>query len=281
MSNSPGISRVIVAVLDGLRSDAIDRYSLPAFSHLRRVGAYSMGAQTVAPSVTACAMTSLLTGVPPEVHGMRTDRFTIPRVRHHLDPVPRVLARAGLPTSAHMARIPAPMRPVARTIVRLLGIGESEFRGDDSRAILDSARPAIERQQRGLILLHWPDADRAGHLAGWMSVEYEDAVRRLDASLGRLAELAGVSPGAETLLIALADHGGGGSDPRQHDSAHPLNRTIPLVIAGGNIARGPLAGPVSLLDVPATVLWALGVPLPASYAGTPLTGAPAFTIAAA
>jgi arylsulfatase A-like enzyme len=47
------------------------------------------------------------------------------------------------------------------------------------------------------------------------------------------------------------------------------DRTIPLLFAGAAVTGEELDAP-SLLDVPATVLWALGVPVPTSYVGRPL-----------
>jgi phosphopentomutase len=88
---------------------------------------------------------------------------------------------------------------------------------------------------------------------------------------GLLAEVDLTDPA--TLLIALADHGGGGAVPNHHNSEHPLDRTIPLMLAGGAVHRGELAQGASLLDVPATICWALGVSRPESYAGTPLIAA--------
>lgn len=102
-----------------------------------------------------------------------------------------------------------------------------------------------------------------------MSDEYARAAHRLDQALGLLAVLAGVEHDEGTLLIALADHGGGGVDPHDHNSDHPLDRTIPLLLAGLAVAGEELYEP-SLPDVPATVLWALGIPLPDSYIGRPL-----------
>ncbi|MBI1808723.1 MAG: hypothetical protein HYR75_02390, partial [Gemmatimonadetes bacterium] len=55
-----------------------------------------------------------------------------------------------------------------------------------------------------------------------------------------------------------------------HDSDHPLDTTIPIVMAGGAVEPGNLGSGVGLVDVPATALWALGIPLPDSYVGNPL-----------
>ena len=75
----------------------------------------------------------------------------------------------------------------------------------------------------------------------------------------------------DTLVIVVADHGGGGVEATEHHHHHPLNERIPLVLAGSDVARRHrLTDPVSLLDVPATVLWWLGLPVPRVYEGRPL-----------
>lgn len=268
MDTSPGIRRVVLVVLDGLRADAVASLHLRCWHRLARAGASSLAGTTVTPSVTAAAMASLLTGAPPDVHGLRSDRFHLPRTRGPVHPLPRVLDDNGLPTSGFIAELPRLFNGVGKRIARQLGVAAPSFAGTNAPEILFRARTQLEEQRTGLFFFHWPDCDRAGHASGWMSDEYVRAAHRLDEALGLLASLAGVQEDPGTLLIALADHGGGGVDPRNHESDHPFDRTIPLLMVGGG-ARGELLAP-TLLDVPATVLWAFGIPLPRSYVGRPL-----------
>jgi arylsulfatase A-like enzyme len=268
------VRRVILVVLDGLRSDAIDAFDLTTLRGLARRGAHTFSARTVAPSVTAAAMGSLLTGVGPERHGLTSDRFHIPRSRGPMSPLPLLLDEAGYVTSANLAEVPLLYRRVARALARRLGVARPAFTGNSAAEILNAACPSLESQRSGLMLFHWPDADRAGHEHGWMSPAYGAGARAMDAALARLALCAAVESEPGTLLIALADHGGGGIDPCDHDSAHPLDRTIPIVMAGAGIAAGRrLRSDASILDVPATVLWALGVAAPPAYEGRALVEA--------
>jgi arylsulfatase A-like enzyme len=272
MSTSmPQVQRVVVVVLDGLRPDAIEAFGLEHLRALTARSAHTMAGRTVAPSVTACAMTSLLTGAAPERHGMRSDTFRVPNPSGPLDPIPQVLAQHGISSAAHMAQLPWLFRGLGRKIVRMLGVATAGFHGRGCADILAGALPALRARTHGFTLLHWPDADRAGHAHAWMSRRYGEAARRMDGALAALTEALDVPGDPSTLLIALADHGGGGVNPKHHDSAHPVDRTIPMLFAGGAVAPGLLPQGVSLLDVPPTVLWALGVPIPASYAGRPVT----------
>ncbi|HYW31080.1 MAG TPA: alkaline phosphatase family protein [Gemmatimonas sp.] len=277
MTDSPVVSRlvsrVVCVVLDGLRADVVELLRLRKLQSMIAHGASCRSAQTVAPSVTAAAMGSLFTGVRPADHGLNSDRFRLPQPRIALDPMPRVLRDAGIATRSFLAQVPWAYRGVARGLARMAGVTDARFSGDDANSILDSARDAIHPARRGLFFFHWPDADRAGHAHGWTSRRYMDAARRLDEALERLDGMFGASSDPDTLLIALADHGGGGVRFRNHDSTHPHDRTIPIVLSGGRVSHGELAPLSSLLDVPPTILWALGVSIPHSWCGRPMTEA--------
>ena len=266
---STPVRRVVLLVLDGLRPDAVNRFQLHHVARLARRGASTLQGQTVSPSITPCALASLLTGAAPERHGVQSEHFFLPRPRRPVHPLAKELARHSLPTSVFMPQVPFLMRGIAARIASLLGLGEARFHGRDADDVLSAARHNLEAQRRGLIMLHWLDADRAGHEFGWMSPEYGEAAARMDRALGRLETIVDFSDPA-TLVIALADHGGGGATLKHHDSAHPLDTTIPVMLAGGAIVPGELGAGVSLTDVPATILWALGLARPDSYAGRPL-----------
>ncbi|MFI5312423.1 MAG: alkaline phosphatase family protein [Gemmatimonadales bacterium] len=267
---APGqVRRVILVVLDGLRPDAVPRFRLDNVLHLARIGAATFNAQTIAPSVTSAAMATLLTGATPDRHGLDSSRLRIPRSRGPLHPLPRELSRMGLPTSVFMHRIPWIFTGFAKRAAERLGVEDAHFGGREAIEILAAARERLLRQREGLIVLHWPDADLAGHDHGWMSPQYGAGARQLDFALGVLLQLVDVSdPG--TLLVAVADHGGGGRWLRDHDSDHPDDRTIPVLLAGGAVQPGGLGPDVRLEDVPATICQALGVPLPSSFAGNVL-----------
>jgi hypothetical protein len=57
-------------------------------------------------------------------------------------------------------------------------------------------------------------------------------VREIDVAVGILRACA-----ADSLFCVLADHGGGGVAPTDHDAPHPVNDRIPLVLAGPRVRR--------------------------------------------
>src|SRR5688572_2879447 len=132
-----GIRRVIIVVLDGLRADAVHLFPLPNIASLADEGTHTFRAHTVTPSVTAAAMTSLLTGVAPDVHGLTSDRFAMPRPRLPLTPLTRVLNDADLPSSAFLAEMPRAFRGLAERIAKALVVERVLFRGESAHEILD------------------------------------------------------------------------------------------------------------------------------------------------
>ncbi len=266
------VQRVVLLVLDGLRADVVGDARFPHLEALRSRSAHTLTATTVQPSVTAAAMTSLLSGVPPSEHGIASDRFALPRDLHRLRPLPREVAEAGHATTGSVREVPWLLRGLARRIVKELGVTDAHFAPAEARELLRAAIPAIKRQRNGLIIMHWPDCDAEGHRSGWMSAPYLEAVSRMDGALGALMALLSQCE-HETALIALADHGGGGTLPNGHDSLHPLDCTIPIFVHGSGVHAQELQHGHSLLDVPPTVLWALGLPVPHQWTGTPMTRA--------
>ena len=259
--------RVVLVVLDGLRPDAIDAFSLSHVQALELAGASTRSARTVLPSVTAAAMSSLLSGVPPEMHGFRSDRFHRPRPSGVLQPVPAVLKSAGMITSAFLAQPPVLYRLLARVLAERVGVSNPNFVGRASDEIVPAACETLRTQQTGLIVFHLPDADQAGHANGWMSEAYAAAARRLDDAVGTICGYVFDDRRDDTLLIVCADHGGGGAIANDHDSTHPLDCTIPIVMAGAGVRAGATLVDATLLDIPATILGALRVQRPASYTG--------------
>ena len=263
----PTVRRVILVVTDGLRPDIIPLLELPTFGRLVRQGASTLSGRTVSPSVTAAAMGSLMTGVEPRVHGLASSRFRLPRPVDRVDPLPRALRENGIRSTAFMAGLPWGYRRLGRLLGHRLGFDTVTFRGQGAGDILAAARHELLARRDGLLVMHWPDGDRAGHDHGWPSPAYLRAARWMDRCLAELDDLTGASTDPETLLIVMADHGGGGATRRDHDADHPLNRTIPIILAGGSVRRTTLWPDSSLLDVPPTVLHALGAAIPESYAG--------------
>jgi predicted AlkP superfamily pyrophosphatase or phosphodiesterase len=86
--------------------------------------------------------------------------------------------------------------------------------------------------------LHFHDTDTAGHAKTWGSPQYLDALKAVDAALGRIVELVSTDERfkGKTTIILSADHGGTGLDHGL--SSNPLNYTIPFYVWGAGVAAG-------------------------------------------
>jgi arylsulfatase A-like enzyme len=270
MRSPIGISRVILVVLDGLRPDAIERFELTTLKYLAARGAHTLRGTTVEPSITAAAISSIFSGVHPHVHRIRSERIGIPRPTEPLTLLPRLLRDHGVPMYGHLAALPRPFRGLGSRLAAHVGANVT-FAGNCAEEILDQAIVRLDRERNGVFFLHWPDADIAGHADGWMSPSYARGAAALDGAMARLVQSSGVLDDPSTVLIAFADHGGGGVIENDHGSRHPLDLTIPIVMVGGQVMATELAETTSLVDIPATVPWLLGIPAPANYAGRALT----------
>lgn len=150
-------NRVVLLVLDGLRADLVGDARFPHLASMLSASARTLTATTVLPSVTAAAMTSLLTGVPPVVHGIADDRFRVPDPARNVATLPGLISDAGLPTAGVVRQVPWLLRPTAKRIVRALGLNATQFASANAHSLLNAALPALRGQPDGFIVIHWPD----------------------------------------------------------------------------------------------------------------------------
>lgn len=259
--------RVTLVLADGLRPDAVTPTQMPSLDTLSRAYTLALRAETVRPSRTVAALASLATGVAPASHGLIEPGLGFLTKLTRLRPVARELARAGLSTRIVASDLLFGERAVVRVLAAAAGVTAVTSAGRRARDVAVAAL-AADRSD-GVLFVYLNDADQAGHLHGWMSPQYLAAATEIDAAVGELAELAD-----DSLLIVMADHGGGGVTSHDHAEPHLVNDRIPLVFAGPDVTRRhQLTSRISLLDIPPTLLWWLGVEIPVTYEGRPLTQA--------
>ena len=257
------MARCVILIVDGLRPDAVRPDVAPSLHALGEDYTHADGALTVRPSVTVAALLSLTTGVGPATHQLVEPGLSAVRKLGNLHPLPRELSARQLPTVVVAGEIRAIEVPVARLLASVAGVGRFVATAGPARRVAAAALGRLRFVKDGLVIVYVNDCDRAGHTHGWMSDRYLEAVREADAAVGALRACA-----ADSLLAVVADHGGGGVHPTDHDLPHPVNDGIPLILAGPRVRRRHvLRGTTSLLDLPPTVLWALGLDVPADYEG--------------
>ena len=263
---------VVVVSIDGLRPDAINTYGAPTLQRLMREGSYTLSGRTIDPSKTLPSHTSMLTGQPPEVHGVLWNNVaTADADSIHLPNVFGLARAHGYTTAAFFSKAKFQPLQVEGTLDYSQAPGGWFGRWSSGRTISDVAK-YLQGARPSVLFVHLTDPDAAGHRAGWMTAEYGRAVLEADRAVDQLVTLAGKAFGAGNFsLIVTADHGG-------HDTGHgsddPRDVTIPWLAWGRGVKPGVLAqSTIRTMDTAATVLWLLAVDRPADWAGRPVADA--------
>lgn len=209
----PQVRSAVLVVIDGLGAIQLRAHA----GHARRLTADMAKkdvAHSVFPSTTAVALTSLLTGVEPGVHGLvgynvldrANDRLVNqlsgweasgldPRDWQTASTVFETARSAGHPTFA-----------VGLPMYATTGFTQATLRG----ATFASGRSARERMQHALrlaaendgalVYCYLPEVDKAGHKHGVDSTAWVNALEEIDASFAEP-----IPPGVGVLVTA--DHG--------------------------------------------------------------------------
>jgi hypothetical protein len=261
--------RVILVLADGLRPDAITPTDMPSLDALARTYTTALRASTVRPSRTVAALASLATGVAPATHGLIEPGLGFLARLPSLRPLARELSRGGVTSQVVASELLPAERAVLWALTKAAGLGRYQSAGSRAREVARAAQGVALTQSRGLMFVYLNDCDQAGHTHGWMSPQYRAAAIEIDAAIGVLSDLK-----EHSLLIVMADHGGGGVTTHDHAEPHPINDHIPLILAGPDVTRHhQLTRHVSLLDIPPTLLWWFGLDVPMCYEGRMLTQA--------
>jgi arylsulfatase A-like enzyme len=263
---------VLVVSIDGLRPDAIDSYGASTLQRLMREGSYTLSASTIHPSKTLPSHTSMLTGQPPERHGVLWNNV-VSADADSVD-VPNVFGAArarGYRTAAFFSKAKFQPLQVNGTLDYSQAPGGWFGRWSSQRTVSDVAT-YLKEARPNLLFVHLTDPDAAGHRAGWMTHDYGRAVLEADRAVHRLIELAEDTYGSGRFsLIVTADHGGHGTN---HGSDDPRDVMIPWIAWGQGVKPGTLtAATIRTMDTAATVLWLLGVAEPPDWAGQPVRAA--------
>jgi arylsulfatase A-like enzyme len=270
---------VVVVSIDGLRPDAIAQYGASTLQRLMREGSYTLSASTIYPSKTLPSHTSMLTGQPPERHGVlwnnvataKTDAVELPNIFS-------VARSHGYTTAAFFSKAKFQPLQLEGTLDYSQAPGGLYGRWSSERTVGDLGR-YLDRAQPNVLFVHLTDPDAAGHRSGWMTPEYGRAVLAADRAVDQLIALADRAYGrGHFSVIVTADHGGHGTN---HGSDDPRDVTIPWIAWGKGVKPGALAPfTIRTMDTAATVLWLLAVAEPADWAGQPVTNAYTAVVAA-
>lgn len=290
--------RVFLVVIDGLRLDR--SYELPLLDELRRRGVDS-DATSHYPTWSRPNYVSILTGVPPDASGVRTNHHSTPVQLDSLmdraraaglrvatatdyDVLPRLFLRrqsaasaadaAGTPLDVDPAPEPEPTIDIDNLEDRAQSVrapdAELASPFDDARYApwpggFSEAGSALAAGRADLVILLVGAVDAAGHAHGGDSPEYREAATLADHAIARVLAHVDLSQDA---VVVTADHGHTGRGG--HGGTEPEVLAVPLVAAGAGIRPGTTAIDARLIDVAPTVSALLALPAPGHGLGRTL-----------
>ena len=262
----PRIDRVLIVSFDGLRPDAIEKAKMVNVQALMQSGAYTLSAQTIMPSTTLPAHSSMLVGTCPAKHIVRWDLY-VPQNGFAIGTDIFDLAHTiGLQTAMVVGK--EKLRQVTEPAsIDYFAFIDGTDKIEDYSTIKELAINQV-LQGFNLMFLHFPSGDLAGHDHGWMSKKQLKAYASDDAEFGVvLQSLKDHGLYESTIIIVTSDHGG-------HDTTHgydlPEDMTIPWIISGPRVHPGQIMTQVHTMDTAATTAFVLGLPLPPEWDGVPV-----------
>jgi predicted AlkP superfamily pyrophosphatase or phosphodiesterase len=269
----PAITHAVIISIDGCRPDLLLRGDTPVMHAMLDRGSFSMWARTTAESVTLPSHTSMVTGVQPTKHGIQWNA-DLP-LTHPIYPAYPTLFQlahqAGYTTAMAAGKSKFDTLNVPGSIDHIF-VPEKDTIGNDP--VADAAVEMIRQYRPGVLFVHLPQTDNAGHKDGWASPPYMAALHDADTCIGRiLAALDEAGMTGSTFVLVTADHGGAG---RGHGPDDARSRHIPWIHTGPGIRRGldlTTFGDLQIdtEDTFSTACYLLGIPVVKAVEGKPIT----------
>jgi len=256
--------RVVFILVDALREDtALNSQVMPFLAQLRQQGATAT-MHSRPPSYSQPGYSTLLVGAWPDLNdgpAVNLEYEDIPTFTQ--DDLFTAAHRAGLKTAISAFNWFDKLVPQEAVDISFYTTEEDQLADEQ---VVAAAIPWLQTDAYQLILIHFDQVDYAGHHEGGpQDPRWDEAARRADDLIRRLAAILDLSQ--DTILV-VSDHGqidGGG-----HGGDEAVTLTEPFVLAGAGVIPGEY-GDINLVDVAPTLATLLGVNLPATSQGRPLT----------
>lgn len=258
------LKRAFVVVIDGARRDKLRLAHTPFLDQLAARGTVYTRMETEYPARTVVCFSSMLTGAPPEVHGMRSNLVLSLGVKcESLFERLRTRGRKGILLGcAHL------IDAFGADCQSFTAVAHND-RVDHE--ILDRAWAIIAAENPDLFVVQLISPDQTGHARGVHYPEYLAKLAEADemiASFYNWLEARGLLEDAA--FVVMSDHGqsrgiGG------HGHLDEGERYVPFIIAGPGIARGRVVEePAHIRSLAPTLAMLLGVEPPAQATAPPL-----------
>ena len=240
------MSKVFLALLDGMRPDALPIANHPFYRELLETSAYSMKMRTVMPSVTLPCHMSLFHSVSTDRHGILSNTY-VPQVRP-VKGLCEVLRDVDKPAVFFYTweQLRDLSRPGALLRSTFYSGGDYTYEVADKKITEDAERMLQAGEYPNLIFFYQCQVDEMGHKHGWMSDEY---IRAINCSLTNVQRLVKQLP-EDYKVIVTADHGG---HNRSHGTDADEDMTIPVFMRHSSITPGELQGDLNIIDFAPTI----------------------------
>ncbi|MDR7435897.1 MAG: alkaline phosphatase family protein [Armatimonadota bacterium] len=246
----------ILLSMDGARPDALQEVGA---SWLLEGASYTWKARTIFPSVTLPAHASMVTGLTPRRHGITQNRWNPGMPPIEVPTLFDYVKARGRTTAMVISK------EKLGVLARPGAVDKVEVVRGRAAVVAERAIAVLTQEKPGFLFIHFSDPDVMGHLHGWMSRPYLDAVSRTAAAVGRILKTAQEEKSRSFFAVITSDHGGHGTI---HGTRSPEDMTIPWIALGDQVRRGhEIRVEVQIDDTTPTILFALGIPVPASLEG--------------
>ena len=246
------MSKVFLALIDGMRPDSLTACNHPFFQELKKTSLCSMNMRSVMPSVTLPCHMSLFHSVCAERHGILTNTY-VPQVRP-VNGICEHLAAFGKSCAFFYTWEPLKdlSRPQSLARANYYSGKLYSFEKADALVTDDAERMFQAGDTPDFIFFYQCNVDEVGHKYGWMSEEYIASVK---GALDNVQRIVKQLP-EEYRVIVTADHGG---HSRSHGTDMPEDMTTPFFLCHNTIEKGEISGTPSILDIAPTVAACLGL----------------------
>jgi arylsulfatase A-like enzyme len=278
LAGAPRAPHVFIVSFDQGAPSGVQKSEMPFFKKMADEGAHTWEAYTIVPSLTLPSHASMLTGVGIQKHQVLWNDFDPVKGFVKVPTIFSIAKEHGFVTAMFVSK------PKFRTL-ELPGSVDVFVLPENPNAIAVAGAFAAEvgKLKPNLCFIHFGDPDVAGHQFGMFSPEKMRAFADCDAALDVIRKAINDAGLADSSVILLtADHGGHDVIPAEakkgvtgtHGSPATEDVVIPWIAWGKGVKRHfTITSSVVIYDTAATALWLLGIEVPESFWGRPVTSA--------
>ena len=265
-SSGSGTEHVILFVLEGFGQESLKGGAMPVMSKLVKEGSVTWSASGVKPALRLPTMASLVTGMPVEKHGITWNFFEFSRGYPRHPSLFDYLDLSGGRDSAIFymdESLYQLAKPEPYTDYQLCGALRPEC---GSQKLVAYIQQYLQKATSGhgyghaipslphLLVVHLPEAGRAGVAHGWDSTEYREALRTVDGAMKSVLNLFQEYSLSGRTAVVVTALSGKGTDPGA-EAPTTESPVVPWIVSGTGIKQGQLIRqPVSIMDTGATVM---------------------------